>query len=720
MLYLAHLRQEASETALQTIEDHLRASARLAQRFGEAFGSGPQAAYCASLHDIGKYSDAFQSRIRGSGVRTDHSTAGAQQAAQLPGMGKLFAYCIAGHHGGLPSGGDNSDTQAEATLCGRLKRKVEAYDAFLAQHSLPPRPPVPPLKPLGKYGFTLSFYTRMLYSCVVDADFLDTESFMHGSAGRGGFESLSALARKLEIRLAGFDQAKEGAAGKSKEINGKRSEILRECIDAAQLARGLYSLTVPTGGGKTFSSLAFALWHALKNGMDRVIYVIPYTSIIEQNAEEFAKCLGAQNVLQHHSNFNFSAEDDEGILHRQKLAAENWDAPLIVTTNVQFFESLFAHKPSRCRKLHNIANSVIIFDEAQMFPTPFLQPCIRAISELVYNYQCTAVLCSATQPVLQFPKETPIREICRDAAALYPCFKRTRMVYRGVLSDEPLSQELSEQQQALCIVNTRKHARALYRMIAGGGAFHLSTLMCPKHREEVISEIKRRLLAGEPCRVIATRLIEAGVDVDFPVVYRALAGVDSLVQSAGRCNREGKRPLCDVHVFIPEDEDFQRLPHSMRRPIEVARGILPRFPDLLAPDAIRAYFEELYSAQGQKGLDMQAIVQQLESGAQDMAFDFPEIAREFRLIDCESVPVLIPFGEGGKWISILREKGPDRELMRALQPFTVSVYPNEVQALDSAGMLEHVWETAVLVQEEQYDAHIGLSIPEGAGYGILF
>lgn len=315
------------------------------------------------------------------------------------------------------------------------------------------------LKPLESAGFSISFFVRMLFSCLVDADYLDTEAFVtDGAMERGGYDGIETLRTRLMEHLQSrFYPPKN-------ELNRKRCDILEACIREASSAPGLYSLTVPTGGGKTLASQAFALEHAKIHGLRRVIYVISYTSIVEQTAEKFAEVLGAPNVLEHHSGAEYDNEEEQS---RRHLAAENWDAPVIVTTNVQFFESLFAARTSRCRKLHNIVGSAIIFDEAQMLPLKYLKPCVRAIAELCHNYGCTAMLCSATQPALDglFPKQIKRTEIMRDLATLYEFFRRTHIVDIGAQDDEALAQRLRFHTQALCIVRTRKQAQNLYRLM---------------------------------------------------------------------------------------------------------------------------------------------------------------------------------------------------------------------------------------------------------------
>lgn len=717
IVYIAHI--NTNDGTEQSVLQHLQGTAELAEQFAGRFGDEEYARICAWLHDAGKYTDAFQKRIRGVNIHVDHSTAGAQIAYKmLQGMGMWLAYCIAGHHGGLPSGGSPADTQAEVTLSGRLKRKVEDYSAFYDENTLPPLPQKQPFQPLYKAGFSISFFIRMIYSCLVDADYLDTETFM-----AGGHKGRAQNQVSLEYLKDQLDQKLKTFAGATKPIHIKRNEILQSCLDAADSGRSLFSLTVPTGGGKTWSSLAFALRHAIRNGMDRVIYVIPYTSIIEQNAGEFKSVLGEENVLEHHSNFDFDKDREDDVLKVQKLATENWDMPVIVTTNVQFFESLYACKSSRCRKLHNIANSVVVFDEAQMLPTEYLLPCVRAIAELVANYRCTAVLCSATQPALQpyFPSDMPMREICQNTRELYDFFRRTRLVYRGSMDNQMLAEEMVQARQALCIVDNRKQARDLYQLLEGEGCYHLSTLMYPAHRKRVIAEIKARLLEGKPCKVVATRLIEAGVDVDFPVVYRAMAGLDSLVQAAGRCNREGKKDISDVYIFDPEEQYANRL-HAQGRPLKAAQTVMRQYKDLLSPEAIHAYFTELYTIEGPEGLDVPKIVDKLESSWQEFGFfcDFPKIDEKFKMIQENTAPVIIAKEDCVKqWIQELA-KEPNRDLLRRLQPYAATTYQQEFDGLRDAGAITYICgETAVLLNNERYNERTGLDALASSGIGII-
>lgn len=717
---IAHICDDGKE---QSVKEHLENTAILSRKFGDKFDSGDYAYICGLLHDIGKYSQRFQERIRGKDIRVDHSTAGAQEIDKaIKNFGKLLAYCIAGHHGGLPNGGSASDTEAESSLCGRLNKSLEDdYSCFAQEIDLRANIPASPpkLRLLNKGGFTVSFYIRMLYSCLVDADFLDTESFISaGSVDRTSCYNMELFHMLLNKYIAYFDKSE-------REINKKRREILSACINKAKLEKGLYTLTVPTGGGKTVSSFAFALHHVIEHKMDRIIYVIPYTSIIEQNAGVFKKILGEENVLEHHVNFDFSDEDENKILQKQKLSSENWDMPVIVTTNVQFFESLFANKSSRCRKLHNIANSVIIFDEAQMLPIDYLKPCIMSIAELIHNYGSTAVLCTATQPAVDglFPKEIASIEICENTKQLYEFFKRIKVKLRGDMGLQSLSEDLNSHKQVLCIVNTKKQALKIFDEIKGDDAFHLSTSMCPAHRKLVIAEIKSRLKKEMPCRVVSTQLIEAGVDVDFPIVYRAIAGIDSIVQAAGRCNREGKRAFGEVFVFEPQDELKTRLPYTLQRPLEITKSIIRRYDDIMQPEAIEAYFKELYGMEGESGLDIKNIFKDLEGGAIGCNFNFPfkDVAEQFTLIEDHTYPIIIPFDDKAKHL-IEKLKYADQYggILRSLQSYSVNVYETSLKNLLANGTIRRERdEIYILNDEKQYDEMTGLNLTCETGNGIF-
>lgn len=710
--YLAHTEGEKTQIERwQTLYEHLHETAKLARNFAVSFGAASMAGIIGLMHDIGKYQRAFQRRIRGEAVQVDHSTPGAQEIVKTVGF--IGAYCVAGHHGGLPDGGTKADASQEATLYARLSRQeLPEISVYHDELTLPPMER-PAMKPLGAGGFSVSFFIRMLFSCLVDADYLDTERFMtDGSVQRGGYEPLSVLRERLKKHTAAFFPPKN-------ELNAKRCQILCACEAAGEYQRGLYTLTVPTGGGKTLSSLAFALEHAVTHGMERVIYVIPYTSIIEQTARVFREILGEENVLEHHSSYEYDDHGEEA--DPKRLAAENWDAPVIVTTNVQFFQSLFASKPSRCRKLHHIANSVVIFDEAQMLPQPYLLPCVRAIAELVANYRATCVLCTATQPSLGklLPDEITMREICPDTEALYTFFRRVRYESLGMLSDDQLVERLLGHQQVLCIVSTRKQAQAVYQRMAGEGCYHLSTLMYPEHRSRTLDIIRARLKQGLSCRVIATSLVEAGVDVDFPVVYRAEAGLDSEIQAGGRCNREGNQALEDSVVYLFKPDVAYRLPAALRLPVEVGAVVAKQMEDIASPEAIKAYFDELHALKG-SALDVARIVESFDQGLRSMSFPFQTITDEFRIIDQETHSVLIPLEEGKAVAAALRKGQRSRSLMRQAGRYSVSIYPQHAIALRAAGVLCDLdGGLSVLTDISRYNEMTGLTLAVEMGVGTF-
>ena len=450
-MYYAHLREDG---AVQTVEEHLAGTARRCGDFAAAFGEEARGRFLGYAHDIGKCSEEFQRRLRG-GPKVDHATAGALECAKRGE--NAMACCVAGHHGGLPDfGNPRTDCPGAPTCVGRIKKG--AAGGIPACHWAGALPD-PGKMPAITDPYALSMWVRMLYSCLVDADYLDTEAFMaEQTPRRGGYDSLPVLLDRLNAYIRPWFPG-------NTELNRKRCAILSQCLEKASRPRGIYSLTVPTGGGKTVSSLAFALKHAVENGLDRVIYVIPYTSIIEQNAAVFREILGENNVVEHHSGVRYDDDDETNKTNRfQRLAAENWDAPVVVTTAVQFFESLYSSRSSQCRKLHNIANSVVIFDEAQMIPTCHLLPCVGAMASLVSQFRATVLLCTATQPVLgdllrRFCPGQQIEELCPAVAENFRNFRRVTYRDGGELSDEALAGELCREKQVLCIVNTRKAAR---------------------------------------------------------------------------------------------------------------------------------------------------------------------------------------------------------------------------------------------------------------------
>ena len=732
--YLGHLDEKTGRA--QLLRDHLTGVADLAGRFAAAFGEEEMGRLLGLYHDVGKYSREFQTYIRADEAEkkkrrgsVDHSTAGAQEIAKLrQGAAAPLAFCIAGHHAGIPNRGERADPEGAATLLGRLKRKgLPDYRAYRTENDAPAAVPSALYAQVAAEAFPAMLYTRMLFSCLVDADFLDTEDFMSaGNVEREGFASLDTLLERLQESLE--EKFSKPKTEKEKQklqlpINEKRSALLAQSIAAGKEAKGnLYRLTIPTGGGKTISSLAFALHYAAhaKRKRKRIIYVIPYTSIIEQNAAVFRELLGEENVVEHHQHVDYDDAQDTD-MNRKRLATENWDAPVIVTTNVQFFESLFSNRPSKCRKLHNLAESIVIFDEAQMIPLDYLRPSLAAIEALVRHYACTAVLCTATQPPLGqfFPADLQPIEICPALMENADFFRRTTIRLREeAMTEERLAAELAAQERVLCIVNVKKTAQRIFDLLGEQeGTYHLSTNLYPVHREQVLEEIRERLKDGKPCRVISTSLVEAGVDLDFPSVYREINGLDSIVQAAGRCNREGRRSAEEsvVHVF-----SLEKLARNAQLSAEITKNVARSFAeDLASPEAIHRYFEELYDLSGKNRLDKKGVL------GQSGKFAFADIADDVRLIEDRTKPIFIPQSEEGQALLARLERGErSRALMRKVGRYIVTAYTGYDEApfdrLAAQGKIRMLDENlAVLVDMSAYDAQRGLLHNVGEGEGMF-
>lgn len=697
----------------QSIEAHLKGTGELAETFAAEFGAAANGKLCGLAHDIGKYSDEFQLRLRG-GKKVDHATAGAIECFKIKAA--FEAVCVIGHHSGLPNvGHKDADTTESQTFFGRKLRAEQGgipdYRKNWNGHIALPQDY---FRPSGR-GFATAFYIRMLYSCLVDADYIDTETFMNGDAGRGNYEPLSALCDKLTAYISKWNNP-------TREIDILRQKILNSCIEKASAPRGIFSLTVPTGGGKTVASMAFALNHAVANSMKRIIYVIPYTSIIEQNAKVFRDILGQENVVEHHSSVSYElSENADKLEYRSALATENWDAPVIVTTAVQFFESLYANRSSKCRKLHNIANSVIIFDEAQMIPSNNLRPCVAAIAELVRAYNATAVLCTATQPaidemLLEYSKKESVVELCPDVDGMFEKFRRTSFEKEGRLTTDELVSRLESQQQVLCIVNTRKFAQEVYEALPSEGRFHLSTLMCPVHRKQKLDEIRERLKSGKTCRVVSTSLIEAGVDVDFPRVFREMAGLDSILQAAGRCNREGKRSVESSIVTVFESENKVNKLIAVNR--DAAEETVRDWTQPNTTSTIERYFKAYRDFL--RNDDKSGVITASEKGISGCGLPFEWIAKEFKLIDQNTFAVYIPIGEGKELVSRLREGERSRGLYRRAGMYSVSVYQNQFDSLINAGAAEPFGEDAAFLTDcSLYSDEKGLSTDVDGGSALF-
>lgn len=726
MKFYAHSLAGEPPEKWHDLEEHLRQVAELAACFATEF-SAAEWAYLAGLwHDLGKYAAEFQQYIRdandahleGKPGRVDHSTAGALQAmGRLDKPGLILAYLLAGHHSGLP------DWQSENSPKSSLQYRLVQNELLQKVASVVPNAilnhPRPTDKAKSGTEFSRALWLRMLFSCLVDADFLDTEAFMDPARAdlREGYPTLAELAPLFDHYMA-----EKTSNAPDTPVNRIRAEVLAACRAKATEASGLFTLTVPTGGGKTLSSCAFALSHALAHRKRRIIYVIPYTSIIEQTADQFREIFG-DAVLEHHSNLDVADQNRETA--RSRLACENWDAPLIVTTSVQFFESLFASRTSRCRKLHNIVSSMVILDEAQLLPADFLKPVLAVIRELQMNYGVTFVLSTATQPALgphrsmdfDFPGLPDLREIIPASLNLHERLQRTTVevvdqLERPLGWDE-LAARLREHDSVLSIVNRRDDARTLWEKMPQG-SFHLSALMCGAHRSARIEEIKTNLKDGRPTRVVSTQLVEAGVDFDFPVVYRALAGLDSVAQAAGRCNREGRLAAGRVYVFQPES----RIPVGhLRQAAEIGRQLLVADEsDLLTPERFEQFFKTLYWIKGD-GLDKQGIMALLAND-KELRISFRTAAEKFRLIDdAASASVVVRYGEGTKLIELLRRQEPERWLLRRLQRFVVNL-PRFIHGrLVVEGAIEEI-RPGIFIQAQGnlYDKQLGLCVDRSMIY----
>lgn len=713
-----HVAHVTEDGRVHLLAEHLRETARMAEEFAAVFGCGEWGRLAGLWHDLGKYSKKFQIYIRSVNDPNahvgknggDHSTAGALHALETLGpLGLIFAYPIAGHHAGLPDWNEGG----MASLAQRLQQKElleQALEPGIPEDILNQARPTERAK--SGTDMSQSFWLRMLFSCVVDADFLDTEKFFdQGKAQeRGGYPPLTEL-------LPVFNSFMEKMTVKAKNtpVNAIRADILQQCTTKAKEAPGLFSLTVPTGGGKTLSSLAFALNHAVMHGQRRIIYVIPYTSIIEQTAEQFRKVWHGQDdvVIEHHSNLD--VDDEQRDNARSRLACENWDAPVVVTTTVQFFESLFASRTSRCRKLHNIAGSVVILDEAQLLPPDFLNPILEALTELQKNYGVTILFSTATQPALgphtsadfNFKGLSGVTEIMENPAALFSQLKRVEVAILGKLQEpqawDDVAARLKEHDSVLCVVSRRDDARTLWEMMPEG-TFHLSALMCGAHRSDKIAKIKQRLKNKKSTRVISTQLVEAGVDVDFPVVYRSLAGLDSIAQAAGRCNREGLLEKGDVFVFTPPS----KIPVGhLSQAAEIGRSLLAAHGDTaLSPEYFEAFFRQFYWVRGNR-LDKEKIINLLQNDSQ-LRISFREASQRFKLIDEAAQAQVIVRYQNDELLAQLEREQPDRWLRRKLQRYVVNLPRRLHGQLLASGAIREMY-PGIFVQAHGalYDENLG-------------
>lgn len=709
----AHSKPDAARSEWHPLRDHLESVGRLASALASKWGAGEWGRYAGLWHDLGKFSDAFQQMITSDAEaergRVNHSSAGALRAIEELGkLGYFLAFVIAGHHSGLPDLDHLQDRMKETEH--HSAAKAGGGDADWLRMTNPLL--LPP--DLARHPRSIELWVRFLFSALIDADRLDTERFHDAgkTSSRGHSTSMSALSATLDIyvdRLAHEAHARRATS----VVNQVRDAVLADCRERSGDEQGVFTLTVPTGGGKTLASLSFALRHAARHGLERVIVVIPYTSIIEQNAGVLKDILGEKHVLEHHTNF------DPGDQKKYWLDAENWDAPIVVTTSVQFFESLFANKTSVARKVHAIARSVIVFDEVQTLPPSLLKPIVEVLEELVARYHASLVLCTATQPALAKRKGFPegfraTREIVREPGRHFSTLRRVKANWPANLYTPErwpdLAARITAHRSSLTIVHRRDDARMLCDLLPAG-TIHLSAAMCPQHRTLVLNEIRRRLAGGHDCRVVATQLVEAGVDLDFPVVFRALAGLDSLAQAAGRCNREGKLEQGLLEIFVAET---QPPPGELRRALDAGRIIAGRHqgtPDLFGNPALYTdYFLQYYQTPG----DPRRIQEHRTY------YRFKRVAEEFQMIENGQESLVIPFdAEASNLVARSRSAdGPTRLLRRRLQRYSVAIPRQQMKGIREAGAaLETAEGSGILVLHEAhralYDERFGL-LPSNA------
>lgn len=703
MEIISHIRSD--NWTIQTNDEHQEGVACLASEFANDFGMGEWGRIVGLLHDKGKEKTAFQQHIqKESGYKPDirvegdykHAYVGALVAKRLfPKHHVLMDNALMGHHRGLYDYGD---------MVEMMKLDIPQdvrIDEISANLELP------------KIGSPKDIHhlQRMLYSCLVDADYLDTEAFMQPEQSklRGGKMTMRELDAKLETFL---ERLKSNSA--DTEVNRIRNEVQGFCLAESGGEVGFYSLTVPTGGGKTLSSVLWAIKQALKNDLKRIIIAIPYTSIITQTASVLRNIFGDENVLEHHSNVNFSDDENSEIRKRLKLATENWDYPIVVTTNVQLFESLFSNKPSDCRKLHNLAKSVLILDEVQTLPINFLQPIVDTLDTLKRVFDTSIIFTTASQPVLTgdivgsnklvtFEGLPEIKEIIPEEAKLHDRLRRVGLVFDKSRSNyDEIAERLAKFPRVLCIVNTRNDAKEIYsRLPKEGICLHLSRMMCPDHVRTVIEQVKTTLKQAPNAvvRVVATQLIEAGVDIDFPVVFRQEAGLDSILQAAGRCNREGKMDLGTTYVFSLE----KPLPTGFISQTNNARLGMGNGYDWFSPEAMNAYFKQLYSRT--PTFD--------KANIKDLLYKpelrFETAATEFKLIDDNTTTAIINWKNSMVLVERLRQEGPNYRLMKALAQFSVNVRDNDCKKLYAAGAVEEVFEGVFVIRDKGfYDDQVGL------------
>lgn len=715
MEYYAHKEGDR----LQTVSEHLNGVAELAEGF--SIGLMKKMAYAiGKYHDIGKYTGVFQRRLFGeTNERYEHSVCGAIELAKAAKSGKerdmlpMLQYCIAGHHTGLPDGGTGADMATEAnTLHAKLARADtytgdRDYSGYKQELELS-FPDVQELFNELSHSANLSemtekyaFFTRYLFSCLTDADFLDTEKFCNPESDRSLKADFSAVIERLEEKFGTFTY--------DNELRKARKRLQEQACNNSKKAGNISILNMPTGGGKTLCSLKIALERLKATGKKRIIYVIPYTSIIEQTAELFEGMFGEYaDILQHHSNYCYDSEEreEDGTAEKLKKSAENWDAPFIITTSVQFFESLYHYKGSKLRKLHNLSDSVIIFDEVHLLPLKLLQPCLRAVGHITKYLNSEAVFLSATMPdygelFRKYIPDCSVTELITDKKD-FEYFRKCSYTYLGSVDFDIIVERAMGCKSSLIVVNKRKTAREIYKKLSGN-KFHLSTFMTPHDRSEVIGEIRRLLDENQPVTVVSTSLIEAGVDLDFEAVFRELAGLDSILQAGGRCNREGLRDSGEVFVF-ETDEPIQK---ELEIRASIVKDFLRNGVDIASEEAVELYYNRLFNFR-EKEIESNSIAKNV-NGPDEIPFR--KYAEEFKLVEADTISVVINNCEETE--ALLGQLAAGKlSVKRKLQRFSVSLRTHgEFDKALSEGLLrEAAFEVFELSNNAYYSRETGFDL----------
>ena len=712
MEYIGHTSDDGRK---QPLLDHLNGTSKLCRENANEFWADI-AEFVGQIHDIGKYTSDFQKRINGAeNIRVEHAICGAKEVAKAPPKSyvPMIEYCVAGHHSGLPDGGTKVDGEEDSTLHGRMKRKTGDYSAYENEVKLEyPKDNLRELFDVSNQREIIerySFFTRYLFSCLTDADFIDTERFVTPNTDRGIDGDFQEAYEKVCEKLNSFKI--------ETKLQESRSIIQEQVYKSVESNANVYTLNMPTGSGKTLCSIRAALKTAIENKKKRIIYVIPYVSIIEQTAKVFEDIFGdVLPVLQHHSNYDFDDDknEDENEITSEKLkrSCENWDAKLIVTTNIQFFESLYHYKGRRLRKLHNLADSVIIFDEIHMLPIDYIQPCLRAIGHVTKYLNSTAILMSATMPnydkfMERYMSGVKIENAVKDTS-LFNVFDKCRYEYIGKCELASLAEKAQEYDNALIIVNKRKTARELYDMCSGN-KYHLSTYMTPLHRSEIIAKIKEDIKNGINTTVISTSLIEAGVDLDFKAVFREIAGIDNILQSGGRCNREGKMDMGDVFVFETDGGNYQTKKKSdIIIRANITRNLFEEFENISTDKCIKEYYGRLLNYK-EKKIEENTITSIMGNDLRIDGIPFRTYAESFNFIDNQVIGIVIPCDENRGLIKELKDG--KLSVKRNLQRYSASVNKDEFKELFQIGIIETLdCGVCILANTDYYKSDVGLTL----------